>query len=79
MSKLSKNDQANIGIGTLILGLVLIVVGMALYPTVQTSTNASVAAAGGTSTASGSILALVPLFFVLVILAGILVYVAFRD
>lgn len=77
-----KNQSANLGAAGIVavLGvLMVIVVGLALVPTIQNSTNDSTDALGA-NTAAGNLAELVPLFFVLIIIAIIVaaVVVAFR-
>jgi hypothetical protein len=78
MKLFSKDDGAKVGMGTLLTALIVVVVGLALVPTIQNSANSSVAALGATS-AGGQLAALVPLFFVLIVIAGVVVYVVFTD
>lgn len=62
-----------------ILGVVLVVVvGLALVPTVQDSTNSSIDALGATS-AAGNLADLMPLFFILILTAGMVAAIRFND
>lgn len=74
---LKTDDRAEVSMGVLLTALIVIVVGLALVPTIQNSANSSVDALGSTS-AGGQLAKLVPLFFVLIIIAGVVAYVVFR-
>lgn len=55
--------------GELFMTFLLIIVGLALTPTIGTSTTAAAGATGITGTAAAILVALVPLFWVIIILA----------
>lgn len=55
--------------GELFMTFLLIIVGLALTPTIGTSTTAAADATGITGTAAATLVALVPLFWVIIILA----------
>lgn len=65
-----------VSMGTLITALIVVVVGLALLPIIASSTNSGRDALGAT-TAGGTLVTLVPLFFVLIVVAGIVAYIVF--
>lgn len=72
------NDRAALGIGDLIAALLIAVVGLALVPTIQSSSNSSRDAVGATS-AAGQLVTLLPMFYVIVIVAGVIAFVVFKH
>lgn len=72
------NDSGAVSLSALLTALIVVVVGLALIPTVQNSVNNSLNAVGATSSA-GTLIDLIPLLFVLVIFAGIIVFIAFKE
>lgn len=71
------NDDGNLTVGELFIMLFIAVVGLALYPTIQSSTNSSVSAAPAGS-AAAAILPLIPLVYVIVLLGGLAAYIVFK-
>jgi len=70
--------MAQLSMGTLITALIVVVVGLALIPIIQSSANSSQDALGATS-AGGTLAGLIPLFFVLIVVAGVVAYVVFQN
>lgn len=66
-----------VSLSDLLAALLLAVVGLALVPTIQESANSSRDAVGTTS-AAGGLVKLLPLFYVIVIVAGIVGFIVFR-
>ena len=61
--------MANVNMGELFMTFLLMIVGLALTPTIGTSAAAAAAATGIVGTAAATLVALVPLFWVIIILA----------
>lgn len=73
------DDAGTVGIGDLMAALLIAVIGLALVPTIQSSANNSLSAVGGTSTAAGGLINLLPLFYVVVIVAGLVAFIVFKH
>lgn len=72
-----QGDAGEVSVGMLLTALIVIVVGLALVPTVVTSKNASITSLGSDS-AGGRLAELIPLFFVLIIIAGCVTWIVFK-
>lgn len=71
-----REQSGNIGyeaIAGLIAALLLVVIGLALVPTIQSSANSSVNAVGSTS-ASAGLIKIIPLLFVVLIIFGVIAF-----
>lgn len=73
-----KNEEAEMNVGSILTVLIIVVVGLALVPTIQDSTNSSRDALGA-DTAGGNLAELMPLFFVLILVGGTVAFVKFRG
>jgi len=69
-----KSIKAELSVGKLVGVLIFVVIAMALLPTIITSTNSGVNSSGDYASAS-TLLALVPLFYVIAILVAVIVWV----
>lgn len=75
--KLMHDENAQVSIGDLLGALLVIVVGLALTPTVSSAVNDSTDALGSDS-AAGNLVELMTLFYVLIIIGGAVSYIVFK-
>ena len=78
-----RNEHANTGVlmGALIGALIFVVLGLALTKTVNSSANTASSDANATKNGTASLISTVPLLWVILIIAGIAVFifVAFKT
>ena len=78
MASIRRTSRGAINMGQLFLGFILILVGLVLYPTIQTTVDTTMVNATGATQAVGE---LIPLLWVLIVVGiGVaLVYQEFKD
>ncbi len=72
--KLFKNANGEMSVGKIVATLIFVVIAMALLPTIISSTNAAVNSSDNYGSAQ-TLVALVPLFYVIAILVGVIMWV----
>ena len=75
-TKFRADELAELGVGKIIGVLIFVVIAMALLPTIIVSTRSGVnSSTAGGFTSSSTLLNLVPLFYAIAILVGVIVWV----
>lgn len=76
LTRFRQDDLADLSIGKIIGVLIFVVIAMALLPTIIVSTRSGVnSSTAGGFTSSSTMLNLVPLFYAIAVLTGVIVWV----